>query len=207
MVTMMESIESYCSKNEISEEGKVELLEILNRALIEISEGILRTSEVKNVKRKESKSERSKRFKSKKAEEYAEEHGLSLEDFDITEISKKDVENKVRDITKSKKDPGSSKNSKNNDANTSENNSPKIIKSKEKVICSGINKKGEACKSTANIKPDGAKKKYCFRHAEDFRSFECDSDSSDDEQESCTPCDNQNNYELVEEEFNKKEED
>jgi hypothetical protein len=182
MVTMMESIESYCSKNEISEEGKVELLEILNRALIEISEGILRTSEVKNVKRKESKSERSKRFKSKKAEEYAEEHGLSLEDFDITEISKKDVENKVRDITKSKKDPGSSKNSKNNDANTSENNSPKIIKSKEKVICSGINKKGEACKSTGTIKPDGAKKKYCFRHAEDFRSFECDSDSSDDEQ-------------------------
>ena len=211
MVTMMESIESYCSKNEISEEGKVELLEILNRALIEISEGILRTSQVKNVKSKESKSETSKRFKSKKAEEYAEEHGLSLEDFDITEISKKDVENKVRDITKSKKDPASSKNSKNNDANTSENNcsrASKIIKSKEKVICSGINKKGEACKSTGTIKPDGAKKKYCFRHAEDFRSFECDSDSSDDEQESCTPCDNQNNDdELVEEEFNKKEED
>ena len=200
MVTMMESIESYCSRNEINEKGKEELLEILNRALIEISEGILRTSQVKS---KESKSERSKRFKSKKAEEYAEEHGLSLEDFEMTEISKKDVENKVRDITKSKKDPSSSKS---NDSTISEKKSSKIIKSKEKVICSGINKKGEACKSTGTIKPDGAKKKYCFRHAEDFKSFECESDSSDNEEESCSPCEQEDENELREEEFTKKEE-
>ena len=80
---------------------------------------------------------------------------------------------------------------------------------REKVICSGINKKGEACKSVGTIKPEGAKKKYCFRHAEDFRSFECDSDSSDEEE--CTPCErntpkepgkDNSDDELFEEEYN-----
>ena len=51
------------------------------------------------------------------------------------------------------------------------------------MICSGINKKGECCKSTGTLNPNGAKKKYCFRHAEDWRSYECDSDSSDEEEE------------------------
>ena len=37
---------------------------------------------------KNSTEESNKRYKSKKAEEYAEEHGLTLEDFDINEISK-----------------------------------------------------------------------------------------------------------------------
>jgi len=195
---MMERIEKYCERNEINEKGKEELLEILNRSLIEISEGILRTSEVKKEKSKEKRSETSQRFKSKKAEDYAEEHGLSLEDFEITEISKKDVENRVRELTKSKKDEGSSKSSKKNETTKSEKDVTKVIKSKEKVICSGINKKGEACKSTGTIKPDGAKKKYCFRHAEDFRSFECDSDSSDEE-ESCIECEEKEEKELTEE--------
>ena len=57
------------------------------------------------------------------------------------------------------------------------------VKEKKRVICSGINKKGEACKSIGTIRPNGAKKHYCFRHAEDYRSFECDSDSSDEEKE------------------------
>ena len=38
------------------------------------------------------------------AEEYAIEHELSLEDFSMLEVSKKDVENKIREITKNKKD-------------------------------------------------------------------------------------------------------
>ena len=59
----------------------------------------------------------------------------------------------------------------------------KEVVKRERVICSGINKKGECCKSVGTICPEGAKKKYCFRHAEDFRSFECDSDSSDEEEE------------------------
>ncbi len=82
--------------------------------------------------------------------------------------------------------------------------------SKEKVICSGINKKGEACKGVGTIKPEGAKKKYCFRHAEDYKSFECESDSSnsENEEEETTKNDkihkndkNDKNDELSEEDF------
>ena len=105
------------------------------------------------------------------------EHGLSLEDFSINEVSKKDVEIKVREMTKAK-NKGIDILKKNSE--DSSNNTKEKVK-REKVICSGINKKGECCKSVGTIQPEGAKKKYCFRHAEDFRSFECDSDSSDED--------------------------
>ena len=170
----MLKIEEFVRVNKISEEGKREMLEIFNESLIEISKEILgrEKKEKEKEKVKEKEKEVKKKYKSKKAEEYAEEHGISLEDFEMNEVSKKDVENKVREIT----------------------NKNKIIKKVEKVekvekgekgekvICSGINKKGECCKSTGTIQPKGAKKRYCFRHAEDYRSFECDSDSSNEEE-------------------------
>lgn len=206
--SMMSKIEEFVRRNGMSEDVKREMLEILNESLLEISHGIMnerRVNEVKDVKdHKNIKSTESskKRYKSKKAEEYAEEHGLSLEDFAIDEISKKDVETKVRNMTKNKKDVTTKE--------TTVQKSSKEVK-REKIICSGINKKGEGCKSVGTIQPEGAKKKYCFRHAEDFRSFECDSDSSDDEEKEseekeCTPCEtstqnNNSDDELVEEEY------
>ena len=207
--SMMSKIEEFVERNGMSESVKREMLEILNESLLEISRGIMNESKVNNVKdvreEKKSKDESNKRYKSKKAEEYAEEHGLRLEDFDINEISKKDVEMKVREMTKNKKEKVITTTSK---TNLDEGSSSKV--KREKVICSGINKKGEACKSVGTIKPEGAKKKYCFRHAEDFRSFECDSDSSDEEEE-CTPCEtntpkeppkDNSDDELFEEEYN-----
>ena len=107
----------------------------------------------------------------------------------MSDISKKDVENKVREITKNKKEGKGE--IKSVESKSSETKKSVEVK-REKVICSGINKRGECCKSTGTIQPEGAKKKYCFRHAEDFRSFECDSDSSDEE-------------EMVEEEMVKEE--
>ncbi len=179
--------------NNIDEDGKKEMLEILNRSLIMISHGILETKSTKEIKTNETQkgkeigkiTEGARKFKSKKAEEYAEEHNLTLDDFNIAEVSKKDVENKVRDMTKIRKDTGTSITSKSSKPTMSSSASAEteVKKSKAKVICSGINKKGEACKSVGTIQPDGAKKKYCFRHAEDFRSFECESDSSDEEEE------------------------
>ena len=201
--SMMSKIEEFVSRNGMSESVKREMLEILNESLLEISRGIMTHRRVKGEKgekgEKGSKEEKekkgSKRYKSKKAEEYAEEHGISLEDFEIDEISKKDVETKVREMTKKKKE-----------ITTKERiveKSSKEIK-REKVICSGINKKGEACKSVGTIQPEGAKKKYCFRHAEDYRSFECNSDSSDEEE--CEECEKEveenSEEELVEEEYN-----
>ena len=212
----MSKIEEFVLRNGMSESVKREMLEILNESLLEISHGIMNESKVKkekNVKveegNKDSRDESKKRYKSKKAEEYAEEHGLTLEDFDINEISKKDVETKVREMTKSKVKIRTSKTS--SDEGTSSKDNKSETK-REKVICSGINKKGEACKSVGTIQPEGAKKKYCFRHAEDFRSFECDSDSSDDEEKEseekeCTPCEtstqnNNSDDELFEEKYN-----
>lgn len=173
---MMSRMENFCSKYSIDEEGKSEMLKILNESMVLISGEILKSVRVSNEKSSDKKEKSSssksgvKRYKSKKAEEYALEHGLEIEEFDMMEISKKDVENFVREKTK-----GSSEGS-------SKEGSKSLVK-KERVICSGINKKGEACKSTGTICPGGAKKKYCFRHAEDWKSFECSSDSSDEDEE------------------------
>jgi len=212
MTTMMSKIEEFVTRNGMSDSVKREMLEILNESLLEISHGIMNESKVNKVKveksSKNSTVESNKRYKSRKAEEYAEEHGLTLEDFDINEISKKDVETKVREMTKNKKEITTTSKTNSDEGSSSKNNKSEI--KREKVICSGINKKGEACKSVGTIKPEGAKKKYCFRHAEDFRSFECDSDSSDDEEE-CSPCEtntqkeltkNNSDDELFEEEYN-----
>jgi len=210
---MMSKIEEFVTRNGMSDSVKREMLEILNESLLEISRGIMNESKVNKVnkvkvEKGQSTDESNKRYKSKKAEEYAEEHGLTLEDFDINEISKKDVETKVREMTKNKKEITTTSKTNSDEGSSSKNNKSEI--KREKVICSGINKKGEACKSVGTIKPEGAKKKYCFRHAEDFRSFECDSDSSDDEEE-CSPCEtntqkeltkNNSDDELFEEEYN-----
>ena len=175
-MSMMLEIEEYVSKYGVGESGKDELIRILNKSLLEISHGILETSKgVKRINKSESQ-----RYKSKKAEEYALEHGISLENFEMLEISKKDVEDKVREITKKNENvPKSNMKEKNTKSEKVEGS---VVIKREKVICSGINKKGETCKSVGTIQPEGAKKKYCFRHAEDYRSFECESDSSDEEE-------------------------
>ena len=228
--TMMSEIDKYIEKYQIDENGKRDMLEILNRSLIMISKGILESREVKvpevqsiseknEIKKEEIRCER-KKYKSRKAEEYAEEHNLTLEDFEIEEVSKKDVENKVREIAKRTKETKiESKITKvgtrvSTKVVTKEENITEVKKSKEKVICSGINKRGESCKSVGTIQPDGAKRKYCFRHAEDFHSFECDSDSSNTdgeeelEEEEMNKVKKEDNEELEEEEMNKvKKED
>jgi hypothetical protein len=211
----MLKIEEFVERNGMRLEVKREMIEILNESLLEISKGILEKREIN--KKVESKKENKKgvemerrRYKSKKAEEYAEEHGISLEDFEEYEVSKKDVEMKVRKMIKDKNEGKSvsvvkkeTKMEKEKEESKSEKRSE--VK-REKVICSGINKKGEACKSVGTIQPEGAKRRYCFRHAEDYRSFECESDSSDEEEckdceEKVTSKDNSDN-ELAEEEYN-----
>ena len=195
----MLKIEEFVERNGMSCEVKREMIEILNESLLEISKGIL---EKKEIGKKEKKV-MEKRYKSKKAEEYAEEHGISLEDFEGEEVSKKDVEMKVREMTKNKKERINVSVVKKETKSEGSKIEKRSEVKREKVICSGINKKGEACKSVGTIQPEGAKKKYCFRHAEDYRSFECESDSSDEEKEKEkeTSKDNSDN-ELAEEEYN-----
>ena len=174
--TMMSRMNEFALKYSIDEEGKREMLKMLNESLSMIGEGILRSVKVKNsneIKEKKEKLEGVKRYKSRKAEEYAEEHGIEIREFEMLEISKKDVENLIRSKTKKETEK---------ESKVSKSEKKEVIK-KERVICSGISKKGESCKSTGTISPEGAKKKYCFRHAEDWKSFECESDSSESEKE------------------------
>ena len=171
----MESVlESYYEKYSIPECGKKELIEIFNRSLLDISEGIMRNRDTTSVSAgvKSSKSlsgvEPVRKFASKKAEEYALENELSLSDFNIAKVSKKDVEELIRVRTKKGLSPKRDKIE---------------SKSSSKIMCSGLTKKGEVCNKCGTHKPELAKKFYCFRHSEDWKSFECDSDSSDSDTE------------------------
>ncbi len=187
---MMSRMNEFALKYSIGEEGKEEMLKILNESLGLISTEILKSVKVTKIEKKEKneKLEGIKRYKSRKAEEYAEEHGIEISEFEMLEISKKDVENLIRSKTKEET---------RNEKVVEKKEEKKEIVKKERVICSGINKKGESCKSTGTINPNGAKKKYCFRHAEDWKSFECESDSSESEKE-----EEEEEKELKEEEIN-----
>ena len=183
----------FASKYNLGEEGEKELLILFNKGLLEISSSILTTTSTSKVNLK--KVDGIKRYKSKKAEEYALENDIEIDEFEMLEISKKDVEEKIRNKT--------SNNIGNNTKEKGKDKSKEI--SKCRVICSGISKRGEACKSTGTILPEGAKKRYCFRHAEDYKSFECDSDSSDEEDNKEVPNEkeeiNDDDKELTEEEI------
>lgn len=175
-VSMSELMKEFSISYGLGEEGEKELINLFNKSLIEISARILERSEC-SVKKTSEKIEKSnKRFASKKAEEYAYENNLSLDDFENEKISKKEVEEKVRKLTKEKNTNVTIINTKiSNDVSSS---SKKVDR---KVLCCGLTKKGEQCNRAGSIKPLGAKKMYCFRHSDEWQTFECESDSSDED--------------------------
>lgn len=155
---MTSNLANFITKYNIDTEGEEELILLLNESLKNIN---LESTQLKKTKT-ETKDKNSQRYKSRKAEEFAKEHGLNIEDFEEIEISKKDVERKIKERTqeslqetKMMKPVDTIKNLK-----------------KERVICSGLNKRGEACKAVGTVKPEGAKRMYCYRHAEDFALYE-----------------------------------
>jgi len=182
-VQMSEMMKDFIDKYNIDEEGQKELIQIFNTSLIEISSKILEKYDGKDNNKPKNVNNINKKFASKKAEEYAYENNLTIDDFDIDKISKKDVEEKVRKITKEKTS---------NLSTIETHNTTKKIE--RKVLCCGLTKKGEQCTRAGTLKPDGAKKMYCFRHADEWNTFECESDSSDDEElkieniTKCNPC-------------------
>ena len=174
---MSEIMKEFSVRYELGESGEKELIEMFNKSLLEVSQRILEKYDGKSVGLTETKvikSKGTKKFASKKAEEYAYENNLSLDDFNQEKISKKDVEDKVRKETKEKT------NLTTNTPNSSTNSSSKKIE--RKVLCCGLTKKGDQCTRAGTLKPNGAKKMYCFRHADEWNTFECDSDSSDEEE-------------------------
>lgn len=173
---MQARIEEFTTKYELGEDGTKEMLEIFNRSLLDIGEGILKVSKIKplDTKLKQTDNNSEMKWASKKAGEYATENGLELEDFidsGLTKISKLEVDKKVRDKAKIKASP-----------NRVIKESPKRT-NKKTVPCNGLTKKGDNCTGVGTHQPDGAKKNYCFRHAEFYKQFECSSDSSDNDEE------------------------
>lgn len=170
---MENRLEYIFTKYNIVEEDQREIIGIFNESLIEISEGIL-------DKRKESKKiivKGEKRWASKKASEYAEENGVSLEELSGEKITKKEIEEYV------KRRARESKESKISDRVTLVKEKTEEVKKEDKCICGGITKKGEACNKKGVEQPEGAKNKYCVKHSVDWRTYECDTDSSDSEGE------------------------
>ena len=159
---MTSSLANFITKYKIDTEGEEELILLLNESLKNINLESTELKEIKTEIKTETKGKRNQRYKSRKAEEFAKEHGLNMEDFEELEISKKDVERKIKERTQESLQE------------------TKIIKpvdtiknlKKERVICSGLNKRGEACKVVGTVKPEGEKRMYCYRHAEDFALYE-----------------------------------
>ena len=178
---MNTSVDTFVNKWQLGEEGKVELIQLLNESLIAISTSILENNSVKVDKIKLEKVEKTtkgkksddiQRFASKKAEDFANDNDIDISEFTMMKISKKDVEEKIREKTKDNK------------TIQADNKKPTTQTStKSKVICSGITKKGEICNRPGTNKPNGARKNYCFRHCEDWKAFECESDSSNSDNE------------------------
>ena len=172
-------MKKYVTKYSIDEEQEKELKslmsELVNEKLEEISVGILSETRkgvaVEKVKKVKKVEKVEKKFASKKAENQAKEHGLSLEDFDKEKVGKKDVDDKIKERIR------------NEDKVQSEVN---IVKGNKKVMCSGLTPKGEACQKTGKFNADGkASKKYCKTHEKDWQMYECracSSDSSDQEE-------------------------
>ena len=175
---MENRLEYIFTKYNIVEEDQREIIGIFNESLIEISEGIL--GKAKENKTLTSKNKGEKRWASKKASEYAEENGVSLEELPGEKITKKEIEEYVKRRARESKESKISERVTLEREKSKESNKEK---KEEKCICSGITKKGEACNKRGVEQPEGAKRKYCEKHSVDWRTYECDTDSSEDEKE------------------------
>jgi len=166
----------FSEKHSLDESAIAELLQIWNITFVEIAHGLLKDSgkEKKTVKSSR-KTETVKKWSSKVAGEYAEQKGLTLDDFTQEKVSKKDVDTLIKERgSDTPSTPGEPK-------------KPKIVKDGKTQKCCGLTKKGDPCSRGATHTPEGAKKSYCFRHANDWEDFEVSSDSSDTELETEMP--------------------
>tara|TARA_B100000427_G_C15479480_1_gene582262 strand:- start:472 stop:957 length:486 start_codon:yes stop_codon:yes gene_type:complete len=149
-----ERISIFADKHNLGKSDIAELLSIWNQSLIDIAHGLLQETNQTN------KGKLEKKWATKIAQEYATEHGLTLDDFEGDKITKKLIDEHLKGKKPSKSGSTSGK-----------------IKEK----CHGLTQKGDPCSRPGSSKPDGAKNFYCFRHAENWQTFEESSDSSDDE--------------------------
>jgi hypothetical protein len=185
-------------KYDLSDDALEEVKCLFNEAFIAVANSILTNKELKptteSVKKEpkvetkkepkaETKGESVKKWASIKAEEFASENNLTLDDFPnvcgkITKaIIEKLIKSKNNTTTKFTK-------TKSVDTKSGDTKSETKTKSKEsKLMCSGIKKDGTPCPRNGTDTPDGSKKSYCWRCAIEWKNYEVSSDSSEEETE------------------------
>jgi hypothetical protein len=159
---------NFQTKHDLPDEALAELLSIFNDSFIELAHKLLNQSNTEFKQPEKVKVISNKKFATKIAVDYAEENGVTLDDFNKEKITKKDID----DFIKSRSGSSSEKKQSNK----------KTVKEKITEKCSGIDKNGNACSKEATTKPENAKNCYCFRHALDWKNYELSSDSDLEEE-------------------------
>jgi len=171
-MSLESKFETFKNKHGLNDDAIGEILVIFNEAFIELAHKLLKNGEIPESKKPYSGP---KKFATKIAAEYAAENDLTLDDFDKEKITKKDIDEKIKNNVKKS---ASKKVTKTENIETV---TKTPVTTKEK--CKGITKTGEACSRPGTEKPDGSKNCYCFRHAIDWKNYEVSSDSELEEED------------------------
>ena len=157
---------SFKEKYSLDDEAVKDLLVIFNETFIELAHKILSSKEISNKdEKKHSKNSFNKKWATKIAAEYASDNMVSLDDFDKEKVTKKDIDEFIKNrVNKTKKEED------------------KKIVPKSKCKCNGINKSGDPCNQNGTIKPEGSENYYCFRHSIEWENYEISSDSDLEEE-------------------------
>jgi hypothetical protein len=195
-----ERLQEFVKREGLKDECVQELVQLFNQSLVEIGQYILNETKGKTTQpptretvKQEKPSQTTQRWASKVAQAFAEEKELTLDDFPgVEKVTKQHMLDHLKQ--NNKKEGAGSKPRKVVDP-------PKPVKSSQpptptdassskqqkKVICSGFTKGGDPCNRTGTVTPDGAKNCYCFRHADQWRDFECEVSSDSDLEEEDEP--------------------
>ena len=184
-MTLDAKFNDFKEKYSLNDEAMAEMLSIFNDSFIELAHKLLQSNDIpvpdttkvsKTPKvskgSKETKTTGTKKWATKIAAEYAGENELTLDDFDKEKITKKDIDEYIKNNKTNKNVPKIT--------SKSDTNNTKKVTVKEK--CGGINKSGEPCNRPGTEKPDGSSKCFCFRHAMDWKLYEVSSDSDLEEE-------------------------
>lgn len=187
--------QDFKSKHDLNDEAMAEMLSMFNDSFIDLAHKLLANNTTTNTTqntssarvsasvsasvsaKKNSASKKindgtSKKWATKIAGEYASENNLTLDNFDKEKITKKDIDEYLKNNSIPKKQTPKLI----TDVCT-EIKKPKESSTKEK--CKGITKTGEPCNRPGTDKPETSKNFFCFRHAMDWKNYEVSSDSDD----------------------------
>ena len=192
-MTLDAKFNDFKEKYSLNDEAMAEMLSIFNDSFIELAHKLLQSNDIpvpdttkvskgsKGSKvsktSKTSKTTGTKKWATKIAAEYAGENEVTLDNFDKEKITKKDIDEYIKNNRADNNVPKITSKPDTKEINTK---TTKNVTVKEK--CGGINKSGEPCNRPGTEKPDGSSKCFCFRHAMDWKLYEVSSDSDLEEE-------------------------